>query len=109
MRLFVASATGAKSVSPNLAMPDAVGLIERREELSEVHASCTGKAVDHVHCGGLAATFEVGQVGPVQPGPVGQFLLRQLKGTSQFPDSGSQRQPQIVHGGIVPSLPLRQP
>jgi hypothetical protein len=45
----------------------------------------------------------------VESGPVCEVFLRQPKATSQFPDSGPERRPQILHAGIVPSGMLPRP
>ena len=90
-------------------MPNPVGLIKRCKELRQRHAEGARQSVDDIECWRLAAPLQVTDVRPMQASAVGQILLRQPEATSQLPDSGAHRRPQIVHAGIVPSGSLPQP
>ena len=56
-------------VSPGLAEPKAVRLIEGRKELGERHAERAGEAIDDMDGRRLTSSLEVGDVGPMEPAP----------------------------------------
>jgi hypothetical protein len=91
--LAIESASRMPEVSPWLAEPQPIPLVKRREELGQGDIEAARQAVDHVQRRRLAAPLQIAQVGPVHPGAVGQFLLRNPEASPQFLDSGPERRP----------------
>ena len=76
-----ASAAGARRITPSLAAPHAVGLIERAEELRQRHAERPRQPVDDVQRRRLLPALQVAQVSPVQPRPASAWALPVLTGS----------------------------
>ena len=100
---------GLLGVRSRLPRPALERLIEGREELGERHVKRPGQPIDDIHRRGLLPPLQVADVGPVQPGSVGQVFLRETVAAPELSDSSAQGGPHVLHARIVTTGPLSQP
>ena len=71
---------------------------EDREQVRERHVEGFGETPDVDQRGIALAAFDTSDIGPVQSGPVRQFLLRELQVVAEFAHPSAKCHPEVVHG-----------
>ena len=73
-------------------------LAEDREQVRKGDVKGFGQPPDVDQRGIALAAFDTAHVGPVEPGPVRQLLLRELQAVPEFAHPLAKGQPEVVHG-----------